>query len=140
MDGTTLHLENGEIILADDRIIIQDNARKNKVVRLIFSTLGIINGIFSTWSFQDPLDSFEQGRFWIGAFIASGFVVDIVFALRKSTASEIPLNTIKQFRFRSNMMGEETLVLTLSNGLRRTIGISAPVANDLLTSFYEKGL
>jgi hypothetical protein len=139
MNGTTLHLENGEIILAHDRIRIQDNAGKYKIIRLIFSTVGIINGLSGTWRFQDYQDSFEQTRFWIGVFITSGFVLYLIGTFRQSAASEVLLEAVKKITFRSNMLGEEKLVLTLNNGLQRTLSISAPVANDLQTYFDEKG-
>lgn len=140
MSTTTLHVENGEIILADDKISIQDKAKKEKMLLLVSGSFLLLYGVNSLWSFQNSVDSLEQSRLWIGALSVLLALVQIVRTLRQSTTSEIPLSTIKQFRFRSNIMGEETLVLKLNNGLRRTIRVSAPVTNDLLAYLLEKGL
>lgn len=140
MTTTTLYVENGEIILADDRISIQDKAQREKMLLLGSGIFLLLYGVNSLWSFQNSGDSFEQSRLWIGALSVLLALVQIGRILRQSTACEIPLDTIKQFRFQSNMLGDETLVLKLNNGLRRTIRVSAPVTNDLQTYFSEKGL
>lgn len=140
MSTTTLHLDKGEIMLADDRIIIQDKARREKNISLLLGGFWLLYGVTTMWSLQTSVVFSEQIQLWIGAIIASLSAVGIIRTLRQSTIREVPLNTIKHFRLRSNMMGEKSLVLTLRNGYRRTIVISAPVTNDLLTYFYKKGL
>lgn len=139
MDGTTLHLENDEIILAHDRIRILDKVKRRKIISLVLGSLWLLCGVSNVWFSRNAVDPFEQSQLWFGVLIASLSIVDIVLALRQSTAREIPLHTIKQFRFRSSMMGDKTLVLELNNGLQRNIRVSASITHDLQAYLFEKG-
>jgi hypothetical protein len=131
-----LALEKGSVLLSDDKIRIQDNAKREHIIRLVSSSLWTFFGIISVLRYLKTGDEF---LLWTGTIIGLGHLFMLAFFLFRTTKAEVYLNDIQQVAFKSRN-GNKFMDLKLSNGLKRRVSRIAPVSNELRTFFTEKNI
>lgn len=137
MKGETFSLENTQVILNQETIIILDEAPSRRKNLIITSLIWLFFGVFNVISFGNSGNHFIL---WCGITITLFHSVLLIVMMRRSTRSEIALSEIKRVKFSDNMLGEESMILYLRNGLKRKVSAIAPVSNELRAYFEGKGL
>jgi hypothetical protein len=114
-------LTKGEIIFEEDKIIIKDDAKKQKWLSSISPFMGIM--ILTLLSLKS-YNTGEQFQFWFGfIFILLGILLLTILLLR-SVKSEISLNDVKSMRIKQGLFSNNFLDIKLvNNRLRRVIDI-----------------
>jgi hypothetical protein len=119
-------LEKGEILFEEDRIIITDDAEKQKRLRLLTSSSWVFFGVFLIQRF---LKNGDQFLLWTGLLIGIGHFLIVVVTLFWTTQSEISLNDVKSMKVKQRL-GNKFLDIKLKNNrLRRVFRVDNP---DLL--------
>lgn len=115
----TFKLKNGEILFQDDKIIIIDDAKKQRYMQLFSSSIWTVYGIISVFRYLKTNDQF---LLWLAIIGILHFVILIPNLLR-SNQSEILFDNIKSLKFNLRF-GRGFLDIKLKNNrLRRVIGI-----------------
>ena len=117
----TFKLKKGEILFDKDKIIIKDDAKKQKWFSSFNPFMGIIILILlSLKSYKTG----EQFQFWVEfIFILLGILLLTILLLR-SVKSEISLNDVKSMRIKQGLFSNNFLDIKLvNNRLRRVINV-----------------
>ena len=117
----TLKLKKGEILFDEDKIIIKDDAKKQKWLSSLSPFMGTMTLILlSLRSYKTG----EQFRFWFEfIFILLGILL-LTILLVRSDKSEICLNDVKSMRIKQGIFSNNFLDIKLvNNRLRRVINI-----------------
>ncbi|MGY6522350.1 MAG: hypothetical protein ACXIUD_11505 [Mongoliitalea sp.] len=105
----TFYTEHGKIVFESDRILIEDNAKKEKISQMFIGFTGFLVGISQIYS------SFQgEGWFWFGVgicIINGGLIIAYFF---RSIAPEIPFSQIKSIKVK-NRLGIYHLDIKLQN-------------------------
>lgn len=120
--------------MLEDKIRIQDNAKREYIIRMISSALWTFYGTISVLRYLKTGDEF---LLWTGLLIGIGHLVVFVLSLFRTTKSEVHLNEVEQVTFKSRF-GNKFMDLKLRNGLKRRVIRIAPAAEELRVFFSEK--
>ena len=114
-------LEKGEILFDEEKIIIKDDAKKQKWLSLLIVCMGIMNLILiSLKSYKNG----EQLRFWFELIIILIGILLLTILLLRSVRSEISLNDVKSMRIKQGLFSNNFLDIKLiNNRLRRVINV-----------------
>src|SRR5665647_1890247 len=115
--NSTFSLKKGELLFQGDKIIITDNARRQRVQMLFMAGLWVFYGTMSVLRY---LKTGDQFLLWTGLFIAIGHFVVFVGFLFRSVQSEISMNEVKSMKLKSRF-GNEFLNIKLNNGKVRRV-------------------
>ena len=91
----TFKLKKGEILFDEDKIIIKDDAKKQKRLTLLSSSMWTIYGTLSVLRYFKTGDQF---LLWTGLFIGIAHFVVFILNLCRTVKSEIPFDDIKSLR------------------------------------------
>lgn len=132
----TFKLIKGEITFDSDKIIIMDDAKKQKRLRQTTSIMWTIFGIISVLRY---LKTGDQFLLWTGLIIGIGHLIIVVFTLFQTAQSEISLTDIKSIKARQRS-GNRFLDIKLKNNkLRRVIRVdNTDLVNYIETNFDTK--
>ncbi|UJP65001.1 hypothetical protein [Mongoliitalea daihaiensis] len=111
----TFYTEHGKIVFTTDKILIEDNAKKEKTYQILAASCGIIVG------FSQIFNSFgSDGWFSLGVAICLINGAIIIAYLFRSSDSEIPFSEIKSIRVK-NRLGNLFLDIKLKNKKSRQV-------------------
>jgi hypothetical protein len=116
----TFKLKKGEIFFEEDKIIILDNARKQRRLTLLTSSLWTFYGTMSVLRYLKTGDPF---LLWTGLLIGIGHLLIIVISLLRTTKSEISLNEVKSIKVKQCFRNKYLHIKLKTNRLRRIIWI-----------------
>lgn len=120
--------------MLEDKILIQDNAKREHIISMVSSALWTFYGIISVLRYFKTRDEF---LLWTGLLIGTAHFVLFILSLFRTTKAEIDLAEVQQVAFKTRN-GNKFLDLKLSSGRKRRISRIAPVAEELRTFFEEK--
>lgn len=132
----SLALEKGTVQLSEDKILIQDNAKREHIMRIVSSTAWTFFGAISVLRYLKTGDEF---LLWTGTIIGLGHLLMLAFVLFRTTKAEVYLNDIQQVAFKSRN-GNKFMDLKLRNGRKRRVSRIAPVSDELKAFFSEKNI
>jgi hypothetical protein len=113
----TFKLKKGEILFDEDKIIIKDDAKKQKRLTLLSSIMCTIYGTLSVLKYFKTGDQF---LLWTGLLIGIGHFPILVFTLFRTSQSEISLNNVKSIKIRQRL-GNKFLDIKLKTNLFRRV-------------------
>jgi hypothetical protein len=117
----TFKLKKGEILFEEDKIIINDDAKKQKWMLSLIICLGTIYGIETFLKYFKTGDNFD---FWYGLIIGLVGILTLIIWLLRSVRSEISLDEVKSMKVRQRN-GNKFLDINLKNNrLRRVIRVN----------------
>jgi hypothetical protein len=116
----TFKLKKGEILFEEDKIIINDDAKKQKWMLSLIICFGTIYGIETFLKYFKTGDNFD---FWYGLIIGLVGILTLIIWLLRSVRSEISLDEVKSMKVRQRN-GNKFLDINLKNNrLRRVIRV-----------------
>ena len=108
------------VLFDEDKIIIKDDAKKQKWMLSLIICLGTIYGIATFLKYFKTGDNFD---FWYGLIIGLVGILTLILWLLRSVRSEISLNEVKSMKVRQRN-GNKFLDINLKNNrLRRVIRV-----------------
>jgi hypothetical protein len=116
----TFKLKKGEISFDRDKIIISDDADKQKRQTLLTSSLWTFFGITSVLRYLKTGDPF---LLWTGLLIGIGHFLIVVWTLFRTTQSEISLNDVKSIKTRQRLGNKFLDIKLKTNRLRRVFRV-----------------
>lgn len=117
----TFKLLKREIQFDSDKIIISDDARKQRILLLLLSTAGAVYGILSILKY---FGNGEQFLLWSGVFLSISNLIILILLFARSTQKEIFLEEIKSIKT-GQRSGNKYLDIRLQNNrLRRVIRVA----------------
>ena len=127
----TFRLKKGEIVFEDDKIIIDDDARK---LKWIVSLMILLPAVYAILTFLKSYKTGNQFDFWLGLiFILIGIPI-LTLLLLRSTKSEISLNEVKSMRIKQKFSNDFLDIKLITNRIRRVSDIGD---TDELEKFIE---
>ena len=114
----TFKLKKGEILFDEDKIIIKDDAKKQKRLTLLSSSMWTIYGTLSILRYFKTGDQF---LLWTGLFIGIAHFVVFILNLRRTVKSEIPFDGIKSIKVKQRFSNEFLDIKLKNSRLRRVI-------------------
>ncbi len=114
----TFKLKKGKISFDNDRIIINDAAKKYRILMLMTSGFGSIFGIGFA---LNSLRSDEQIKLWLGLLICLLSISGLIMWLLRSVRSEISLREVKSIKLNQKFSNKFLDIRLKSNRLRRVI-------------------
>jgi len=116
----TFKLKKGEILFDEDKIIINDDAKKQKWMLSLIICFGTIYGFETFLKYFKTGDNFD---FWYGLIIGLVGILTLILWLLRSVRSEISLDEVKSMKVR-HRNGNKFLDINLKNNrLRRVIRV-----------------
>ena len=116
----TFKLKKGEILFDNDKIIINDTAKKQRFFILWLSCCGSIFGIGFAFN---SLQSNEQIRLWLGLLIGLLNISVLILWLLRSAQSEISLRDVKSIKLSQKFSNKFLDIRLNNNRLRRVIRV-----------------
>ena len=129
MQQQTYKIKNGEITLDEDKIVIQDNAKKQNRWRIISSSGWTFFGIMSILRY---LNTGDQFLLWSGLFIGIGHLVILGFMLFRSSKSEVFKDEITSIELKQRM-GNRFLDIKLKGNKIRRVNQVDNICDELQT-------
>ena len=116
----TFKLKKGEILFDKDKIIITDDAKKQKWILTAILCFGVIYGFLTLLRYYK---SGDQTFLWFGLLICLLNILVLIPWLLRSTRSQITLDEVKSINVRQRN-GNKFLDINLKNNrLRRVIRV-----------------
>lgn len=117
----TFKLKKGEILFDDDKIIITDDARKQK---WIVSLMILLPAIYAILTFLKSYKTGDQFDFWYGLLLSFLCIPALTLLLLRSVRSEISLSDVKSIRIKQRFRNIFLDIKLTSNRLRRVSEIT----------------
>ncbi len=130
----TFKLKKGEIIFDSDKIIIVDDAQKQKRLRLFTSSMWTFFGMISVLRY---LKTGDQFLLWTGLTIGIGHFIIVVFTLFLTVKSEISLTDIKSIKVRQHSCNRFLNIKLKNNKLRRVISVDNTDLVDYIETNFD---
>lgn len=124
----TFKLKKGEITFDEDKIIIKDDAKKQRRLTLFSSSVWTIYGTLSVLRYFITGDQF---LLWTGLVIGIAYFMIFLLTLRQTPKSEILIDNIKSLKI-NQKYSNEYLDIKLKNSMLRRV-----VLADNETEFEE---
>ena len=113
-------LKKGEILFDEDKIIIKDDAKKQKWMLSLTIFLGTIYGIVTFLKYFKTGDNFD---FWYGLIIGLVGILTLILWLLRSVTSEIFLDEVKSMKLKQRFNNKFLDIRLKNNRLRRVIRV-----------------
>ena len=113
----TFKLLKGEILFDEDKIIIKDDAKKQK---WFWSLLLFFNTIYVGRTFVKSYQNGDQFDFWYGLILGLSGILLLVLFLLSSVRSIIPLKEVKSMKLKQRF-SNKFLVIKLKNYRQRRV-------------------
>ncbi|MEI7828429.1 MAG: hypothetical protein WCI31_01595 [Prolixibacteraceae bacterium] len=130
--NSTFALKKGTLVFNDGKIIITDNAKRQKWYRLVTSGMWTFYGALSVLRYFKTGD---QYLLWTGLFIGIAHFGIFVAFLFRSVQSEVALKDVKSMKLKSPF-GDVFLDIKLNNNRIRRV--SQVENEDELQGFIDK--
>ncbi len=117
----TFKLKKGEILFDDDKIIITDDARKQK---WIVSLMILLPAIYAILTFLKSYKTGDQFDFWYGLLLSFLCIPALTLLLLRSVRSENSLSDVKSIRIKQRFRNIFLDIKLTSNRLRRVSEIT----------------
>ena len=112
----TFKLKKGEILFDEDKIFIKDDAKKQRNLTLLSSSMWTIYGTLSVLRYFKTGDQF---LLWTGLFIGLGHFVIFILILHRTVKNEIPFDAIKSLKVKQRFSNEFLDIKLKNSRLRR---------------------
>ena len=116
----TFKLKKGEILFEGDKIIIKDDAKKQKWILSSILCLGTIYGVLT---FLRYFRTGDQFAFWFGLLIGLSNILILTLWLLRSARSEISLNEVRSMKLKQRFSNNFLDIKLNNNRLRRVIRV-----------------
>jgi len=116
----TFKLKKGEILFDEDKIIITDDAKKQKWMLSLIISFGTIYGIETFLKYFKTGDNFD---FWYGLIIGLVGIFTLIMWLLRSVRSEISLDEVKSMKVKQRIRNKFLDIKLKNNRLRRVIRV-----------------
>lgn len=116
----TFKLKKGEILFDEDKIIINDDARKQKWMLSLTICLGTIYGILTFVKYFKTGDKFDL---WYGLIVGLVGILTLIIWLLRSVKSEITLDEVKSMKVKQRNRNKFLDIKLKNNRLRRVIRV-----------------
>ena len=113
----TFKLLKGEILFDDDKIIIKDDAKKQKWMTAF---LILLPSIYAIRIFVKSYQTGDQFDYWYGLILGSLGIIFLPMVLLKSVRNEILLNEVESVKIKQRFRNK-ILVIKLKNNRRRQV-------------------
>ena len=108
--------KKGEILFDDDKIIINDDARK---LKWIVTLMILLPAIYAILTFLKSYKSGDQFDFWYGLLFSLLCIPLLTLLLLRSVRSEISLSDVKSMKIKQRFRNKYLDIKLNSNRLRR---------------------
>lgn len=115
-------LKKGEVLFEKDKVVISDDAGKQKALAMLTSGFWVIYGTFSVLRY---LKTGDQFLLWTGLFIGAFYSAVLILWLFRTVKKEIALSEIKSIKAGSQF-GNKFLDIKLKNQRKRRIAVDNP--------------
>ena len=112
----TFKLKKGEISFEREKIIISDDARRQRQMMLLSSSMWSIYGLFSVLRYLKTGDKF---LLWTGLFIGIGHFVLLIIFLVRTSKEEILIDEIRSLKTGKKNKNDFLDIRLKNNRLRR---------------------
>jgi len=116
----TFKLKKGEILFAEHKIFIKDDAKKQKWILTAILCLGTIYGFLTFLNYYKTGDKFD---FWFGLLIGVLDILILTIWLLRSVRSEISLSEVKSMKLKQRFNNKFLDIRLNTNRLRRVIRV-----------------
>jgi len=116
-ESNTFELKKGKIVFEEDKIIISDKAKSQRIQMLFLGGSGILLGMSYLFGYFKKGDQFGL---WFGLFVVLANTLILVAFLLRSVRSEIPLKEVKSMKIKKRA-GNEFLDIMLNNNRTRRV-------------------
>ena len=113
----TFNLLKGEILFDEDKIIIKDDAKKQKWMTAF---LILLPSIYAIRIFVKSYQTGDQFDYWYGSILGLLGILFLTWVLLKSVRSEILLNEVESMKIKQRFRNK-ILVIKLKNNRRRQV-------------------
>lgn len=120
----TFRLKKGEILFDEDKIIINDDAKKQKWMLSLILCSGTLIGIMSFLRYFKTGNQFD---FWYGLIIGVLGILVLTMWLLRSVRSEISLKEVKSMKLKQRFNNKFLDIKLKNNRLRRVIRVDNSV-------------
>ena len=133
----TFKLKKGGILFEGDKIIIKDDAKKQKWILTLILCLGTIYGALTFLRYFKTGDQFD---YWFGLIIALLNILILTVWLLRSFRSEISINEVKSMKIKHRFRNKFLDIRLNNNRLRRVIRVENAVLLEefIKTNFESK--
>jgi hypothetical protein len=116
----TFELKKGKLVFEDDKIVITDDAKNRKRMRLISAGLLFCLGVFN---FVNYFKTNDDHILWNAIIVGTLAIILIVTALLVNVQSEINLSEVTSMKIR-RFLNKEFLIIKIANkGTRQVVGM-----------------
>jgi hypothetical protein len=116
----TFELKKGKLVFEDDKIIITDDAKNRKRMRLLSAGILFCLGIFN---FVNYFKTNEVAILWNGIIVGIAAILLIVTALLVNVQSEINLSEVTSMKIKRFLFKEFLMIKISNKGTRQVVGI-----------------
>lgn len=110
-------LKNGKLVFEEDKIIITDKAKSQRIQMIFLAGSGLLLGVTYLLQYFKKGDQFGL---WFGLFIVLGNILGFVLFFMHSVQSEVSLKDVKSMKVRKRA-GNEFLDIKLNNNRTRRV-------------------
>jgi hypothetical protein len=118
--NSTFALKKGTLVFKEDKIVITDNARILRSIKLFLSAAMIILVLTSAIAYFTPGDQYE---WWLGCFIGLTLFLALVVSPFTSVQGEIDLKEVQSLKMKRGLFGEYLAIKLTNNKTRRVNSI-----------------
>lgn len=116
----TFELKKGKLVFEDDKIIITDDAKNRKRMRLLSAGILFCLGIFN---FVNYFKTNDTPLLWNGIIVGTAAIILIVTALLVNVQSEINLNEVTSMKIKRFLNREYLIIKVANKRNRQVVGI-----------------
>ena len=113
----TFELKKGKLVFEDDKIIITDDAKNRKRMRLLSAGILFCLGIFN---FVNYFKTNDTPLLWNGIIVGTAAIILIVTALLVNVQSEINLSEVTSMKIK-RFLNREYLIIKVANKRNRQV-------------------
>ena len=130
----TFELKKGQLVFNEDKIVLTDNAKIYRGIRLFISTSMIISVLTLVIAYFTTGDQYET---WLGFFIGIAVILAFVVSPFTSVQNEIDLKEVKTMKMKLGLFNEYLEIRLTNNKIR---SVSAIVDKEGLREYIDKNL
>jgi hypothetical protein len=116
----TFELKKGKLVFEDDKIIITDDAKNRKRMRLLSAGILFCLGIFN---FVNYFKTNDTPLLWNGIIVGTAAIILIVTALLVNVQSEINLSEVTSMKIKRFLNREYLIIKVANKRNRQVVGI-----------------
>jgi len=114
--GQTFRLLKGEILFDEDKIIIKDDAKKQK---WMLALLILLPSIYAIRTLLKSYQTGDQFDYWYGSILGLLGILFLAMVLLKSVRSEISLKEVESLKIKQRFSHKFLVIKLINNRLRQ---------------------